>query len=234
MGLLDGTIPSNEILGITADSVFMNEVFANWNALKGRTTLLISLYERLAGNFFPIHSGRSHSAFQRTLDILLRFYPVGRRDICTSTACHRTSFGFGLLWNHENLDRNTHDNIHRFFAGTHTKLLKHVVRMGTYGMCLDNELRPLLMSENLERLRSVPILFISGTDNEVFKPESTLRDYELLRRRFGEENYRRFLPEGYGHLDPIVGKNSAQDVYWRVFEHLQSCSKRYIASKISQ
>ena len=234
MGLLDGTIPSNEILGITANSVFMNEVFAYWNALKGRTTLLISLYERLAGKFFPIHSSRSDSAFQRILDILLRFYPVGRRDICTSTTCHRTSFGFGLLWNHENLDHNTHDNIHRFFAGTHTKLLKHVVRMGTYGMCLDNKLRPLLTSENLERLRSVPILFISGTDNEVFKPESTLRDYEMLRRRFGEENYRRFLPEGYGHLDPIVGKSSAEDVYWRVFEHLQSCSKRYGAGKISQ
>jgi len=224
MGLLDGTIPRSQILGITANSVFMNEVFSYWNSVKGHTTLLIQLYEYLGGNFFPIASSTHDTPFQRLLDILLRFYPVSRRrDICTSTACHRASFGFGLLWNHENLDQQIHDNIHRFISGTHTKLLKHVVRMGTGGMCLDNSYHPLLTPKNLERLRGVPILFISGTENEVFTPESTLRDYELLRRRFGEEFYRRFLVEGYGHFDPIIGKHASRDVYWRIFEHLSWC-----------
>jgi hypothetical protein len=129
------------------------------------------------------------------------------------------------------LDQQTHDNIHRFIVGVHTKLLRHVVRAGTHGMCLDNFRRPLLTPENLERLRGLPILFISGTENEVFAPESTLRDYELLRRRFGEEPYRRFLVEGYGHFDPIIGKDAAEDVYWRVFEHLKWCLGRVGAEK---
>ncbi|KAI9654643.1 MAG: hypothetical protein M1821_005850 [Bathelium mastoideum] len=224
MGLLDGAIHSDQILGISANSVFMNQEFAYWNSLKGRTTALIKVYELLANDFFPMVG--DNKLFQRVLDGLLRFYPVSRRrDLCTSTACHRTSFGFGLLWNHENLNTQTHDNVHNFFAGTHTNLLKHVVRMGTRELCLNNDLQPLLTPSNLQRLQGVPILFISGTDNEVFDPESTLRDYEMLRRQFGEQLYRRFLVEGYGHLDPIVGKDAASDVYWKVLAHVEWASR---------
>ncbi|OQE08838.1 hypothetical protein PENVUL_c008G01117 [Penicillium vulpinum] len=226
MGLLDGTIQSSHLLGITANSVFMNQVFGYWNSLKGRTTLLIQFYELFAGNYFPIISNAKSALFERLLDILLRFYPVGHvRDICTSTACHRTSFAFGLLWNHENLDTNIHDNVHQFFAGTNTKIMKQVVRMGTRGVCMDNDLRPLMTAENLQRLQGLPILFVSGTDNQVFNPETTLKDYELLRRRFGERLYRRFLVDGYGHLDPIVGKDADKDVYWRICAHLRWCTE---------
>ncbi|CAI7568320.1 unnamed protein product [Penicillium glandicola] len=226
IGLLDGSIQSNHLLGVTANSVFMNQVFAYWNSVKGKTTLLIRFYELLAGNYFPIVSSAKSVLFHRLLDTLLRLYPVGdARDLCTSTACRRTSFAFGLLWNHENLDMDLHDNIHQFFAGTHTKFMKQVVRMGSRGICMDNDLRPLLTAENLQRLKGLPILFVSGMDNQVFNPESTLKDYELLRRKFGERLYRRFLVEGYGHLDPIVGKNAADDVYWRVFAHLRWCTK---------
>jgi hypothetical protein len=226
MGLLDGTIQSNHLLGATANSVFMNQVFGYWNSLKGRTTLLIQFYELLAGDYFPIVSGAKSVLFQRLLDTLLRFYPVGHaRDLCTSTACHRTSFAFGLLWNHKNLDMGLHENVHQFFAGAHTKFMKQVVRMGTRGICMDNGLCPLLTAENLQRLQGLPILFVSGMENQVFNPESTLKDYELLRRRFGERLYRRFLVEGYGHLDPIIGKDAVDDVYWRIFAHLRWCTK---------
>lgn len=224
MGILDGIIDSSQILGVTANAVFMNQVFGYWNSLKGRTTLLIRLYEFLAGDYFPISSSTDSPFIQRMLDLLLRLYPVGSpRDICRSTACRRTSFVFGLLWNHENLDLGIHENIHQFFTGTYTKLMEQVVRMGSRGVCLSNDLSPLLTNQSLQRLQGLPILFTSGTENQVFDPESTLKDYELLRRRFGEKYYRRFLIEGYGHLDPIIGKDAATDVYWKVFNHLKWC-----------
>jgi hypothetical protein len=224
MALLDGIIRRDQLLGVTANSVFMSQVFGYWNWFKGRTTLIIQLYETLFGSYFPVGSDQSNGLLQRVLDQILRFYPVGHsRDICTSTACHRTSFAFGLLWNHENLDVNIHGNIHKFFANIYTKIMKHLVRMGTKGVCLDNNFRPLLSSQSLQRLRGLPILFISGTDNQVFDPESTLKDYELLRRQFGEKYYRRFLAEGYGHLDTIIGKSAAEDTYWRMFAHMRWC-----------
>jgi hypothetical protein len=231
MGLLDGTIKRDQLLGVTANSVFMHQVLGYWNGVKGRTTLIIQLYEFLAGSCFPIASSPGDSFLQRILDQILRFYPVGHsRDVCTSTACHRTSFAFGLLWNHENLDVNIHDNVHQFFASTYTKMMKHLVRMGTKGVCLDNDLRPLLSGQSLQRLRGLPILFTSGTENQVFDPESTLKDYELLRRQFGEKYYRRFLAEGYGHLDPIVGKSAAEDTYWRMLAHMKWCMENDDAS----
>ncbi|KAJ0422037.1 FAD/NAD(P)-binding domain-containing protein [Aspergillus carlsbadensis] len=225
MALLDGTVESSQLLGVTANSVFMNQVFGYWNSIKAYSPILIRLYELLDGRYFPIAFSGSRNLFHHALDALLNFYPIPkRRDRCRSAACHRTSFSSGLLWNHENLNRHTHDNIDRFFAGTPTRLLEHVTRMGTYGGCLDKGLHPLITEKNLAHLRGLPILFVSGADNEVFDPETTLRDYELLRRRFGEKLYRRFLVEGYGHLDPILGKNADEDVYWRVLAHVEWCT----------
>ncbi|CEL07038.1 hypothetical protein ASPCAL10204 [Aspergillus calidoustus] len=230
MALLDGTLDSTQLLGVSANSVFMNQVFGYWNSIKAYSPILIRLYERLDGRYFPIGRSGRKRPFHHALDALYDFYPIPkRRDRCRSAACHRTSFSCGLLWNHENLNRQTHDNIDRFFAGTPTRLLEHVTRMGTHGGCLDNELHPLITEKNLLRLRGLPIPFISGADNEVFNPETTLGDYELLWRRFGEELYRRFLVEGYGHLDPIVGKAADADVYWRVWEHVKWCSKHAVS-----
>ncbi|KAL4947802.1 hypothetical protein BDW69DRAFT_177696 [Aspergillus filifer] len=226
MALLTGTVKPAQILGITANSVFMNQVFPYWNAIKASSPALIRLYEFLDGPYFPTSFiGKKKDVFQHILDRLVALYPVPSRDRCTSSACHRTSFAFGLLWNHENLDRSIHDNIDRFFSGTYTKSLEHITRMGRKGMCLDNDLNGLLTEKNLQRLRGVPIMFISGSDNEVFLPEGTLKDYELLRRRFGEGMYRRFVPEGYGHLDTIVGKSADEDVWWKTEAHLEWCSQ---------
>ncbi|KKK14322.1 hypothetical protein ARAM_000785 [Aspergillus rambellii] len=226
MALLSGTVAPAQLLGMTGNSVFMNQVFGYWNSVKAYSPRLIRLYEFLDGPYFPIAFHGKKGLFQLCLDFILRLYPVSYpRDLCTSAACRRTSFAFGLLWNHENLDRSTHDNIDKFFTGCPTKILDHIVRMGSRGRCLDNELRPLLTPDNIQRLKGLPILLMSGTDNEVFDPDSTLRDYELLRRQFGESLYRRFLVRGYGHLDPVVGKSAADDVYWRVFDHLKWCEE---------
>ena len=44
-GLLDGTIPRSLILGMSSSAVVMSACFGYWNALKGKTTLLIQLYQ---------------------------------------------------------------------------------------------------------------------------------------------------------------------------------------------
>lgn len=232
MGLLDGSIQSSQILGITANSVFIKQIFPFWNAVKASSTLLIQLYEFLDGPYFPVSflptskdkdvKRKKKDILQRALDIILSFYPVPHaRDLCTSSTCHRTSFAFGLLWNHRNLSPELHNNIDRFFTGTYTKLLSHVVRTGSRGGCLEYKQALPGTKLDLEHLRGVPILFMSGSENQVFSPESTLRDYEMLRREFGEGLYRRFLVEGYGHLDTIVGDRAGEDVFWRVKGHLE-------------
>ena len=157
----------------------------------------------------------------------MRFYPVdSRKELCTSTACHRMSFCFGRAWNHENIDAATHDMIHEFMGEIHVNVLKHVTKMGTMNSPLDNEYNSLLTDENLERLRGLPILFLSGSDNVVYDPVSTLKDYELLRRRFGESLYQRYVYQGRGQLDGWIGKDAKETLFWRIGEHLDWCSAR--------
>jgi hypothetical protein len=55
----------------------------------------------------------------------------------------------------------------------------------------------------MTRLRGIPILFFSGSENAVFDPQSTDISYTRLRDTFGEEWYGRVVFEGRGHLDCV-------------------------------
>lgn len=72
---------------------------------------------------------------------------------------------------------------------------------------------------HLDRLQ-LPILFISGAQNECYLPESTRRTYQQLVDRFGPERYSRLVIPGYGHIDCMFGKNAAMDVYPAILAHL--------------
>ena len=97
MGLLDGTIPTQNIIGITCSNVFMNPKFATVNALKaGLPISLSTIYEKVAGQWFSCSSEKDDSFVQKLLNQALRFYPVGSRtEICNSVVCHRSELVFG-------------------------------------------------------------------------------------------------------------------------------------------
>lgn len=244
MGLLDGTLPSRWIQGLTASQIFFTQQFSPDNALKARTSLLSSTYkvsltfwsaliipltastlQLLGGSWFPITSTpHDPSILQRLFDQLLRFYPVGpAAERCTSTVCHRCSLVFGRLWNHANLTHATHAHLVSFFGGIHMNTLAHLMRTGNACHSLDNAGNDLVTEENLARLRGVPIQFISGGSNAVYTPVSTSMGYDMLRERFGTALYKRVVVGGYGHLDTWMGKRSQEDVYPIVREHVEWC-----------
>jgi predicted esterase len=71
--------------------------------------------------------------------------------------------------------------------------LENLMHAGNTKDVYDNEGVSLMSESNLARLKSVPILFIHGTMNAVFDPESTEMSYNILRDAFdGDlENYER-------------------------------------------
>jgi hypothetical protein len=97
MGLLDGTIPAQNIQGITCSNVFMNPNFATVNRIKAAFPVsLATVYETLAGPWLSCISEKEDPFVQRILDQVLRFYPVGsRKEICNSVVCHRSELVFG-------------------------------------------------------------------------------------------------------------------------------------------
>lgn len=93
-GLLDGTIPSSWIKGLTCSQVFMNLKLPAINAAKVSINA-IGLYKLLAGNWLSCNSSPSDTLIQRILNQLLRLYPTSASEMCNSVACHRISLVFG-------------------------------------------------------------------------------------------------------------------------------------------
>lgn len=234
-GLLDGTIPSSWIRGVTCSQTFMNPIWNVSNMIKAKAGPIPAdkLYNLVAGSWFSCSTSRDDSLVQRLLNQALRFMPDRRREICNSASCHRITLTFGRCWNHHNLNEATHRQIDQFFGGVNMRLLRLLEKMGTEGHVMGNAplTKRLTTRENIERLRGVPFLLFVGADNAVLSPEATERTYETLCDHFGTahgdgagvngeggrdgpgvEYHRRVVP-GYGHLDCWMGRNAWKDVY---------------------
>lgn len=94
-------------------------------------------------------------------------------------------------------------------------LLHLLMQMGWRGFVTTNGplFKDLTADSNLRRLKGIPIMFFSGSDNKVLSPESTEKSYCVMRDRFGSGNYSRHVIQGYGHLDCWMGREAYKDVY---------------------
>ena len=139
-GLLDGTIPSSWVAGISASQVLLHPVLGRVNSIKAHFPIPIpGLYNLLSGPWYPCSTPEDPSFVQKALDQLLRFYPVGSAsELCRSPSCHRGSLAFGRMWNHSNFNAATHDNIHQFFGGTSIRSMNHILAMGRAKRILKN------------------------------------------------------------------------------------------------
>lgn len=225
-GLLDGTIPADWILGITASQVFMNPVWSKLNRAKvlAGPVQLDRAYELVFGSWFSCGTGPNDEVLQRCLNQLLRFLPEERKEICNSASCHRISLIFSRCWNHVNLNEATHRQIDRFFGGVSMTQLRLLMRQGYEGHVMTNAptFERLTTPENIERLRGLPVMLFVGRDNAVLTPEATERSYEALCDAFGSHagqgpeagvQYRRRVVPGYGHLDCWIGRCAWKDVF---------------------
>ncbi|KUJ19631.1 FAD/NAD(P)-binding domain-containing protein [Mollisia scopiformis] len=216
-GLLDGTIPSKWIKGISSSQVLMNPIWSPLNMAKvlAGPIPIDKLYRIIGGNWFSCSSTRDDSYFQQLINQLLRFYPDSREEICNNVSCHRCSLVFGRLWNHRNLNEATHRQINRFFGGVNMTLLHLLMQMGYRGYVTTNGplFSELTTETNIKRLKGIPVMLFSGSDNKVLTPESTDKTYSVLRDTFGCKGYSRHVIQGYGHLDCWMGRKSYVDVF---------------------
>ncbi|UKZ47827.1 hypothetical protein TrVGV298_002059 [Trichoderma virens] len=223
-GLLDGTIPSKWILGITCSQVFMNPIWNTMNMIKARLPLgLDKIYYSVLGNWLDCSTSTADSLAQQTLNQLLRFWPGTRKEMCKNAACHRATLLFGRCWNHHNLNEETHRNMDRFFGGGSMNMMNSLKRMGSRGYVSSNapEYIEFNEPEHIERLRGIPIMSFIGQESGVISPRATEKTYERLIDAFGISaglpgggiQYRRRVVPGYGHLDCWMGRNAWRDVY---------------------
>lgn len=66
--------------------------------------------------------------------------------------------------------------------------LQHLMSMGVVGNAQNNAGETLVTTENLVRLRGVPIFFFSGLENAIYSPELTDISYNALLGHFGRRS----------------------------------------------
>ncbi|ORY71697.1 glucose-methanol-choline oxidoreductase [Pseudomassariella vexata] len=224
-GLLDGTIPTDWISGVTCSQVFMNPMWNTMNLIKAMAAPvpLDRAYKAVAGSWFSCSTGPDDSFVQKAFNEMLRFMPDERKELCNNASCHRTALVFGRCWNHHNLNEATHRQIDRFFGGVNMTLLHLLMKQGVEGGVMSNTplCERLDTRENILRLRGIPFLLFVGRDNAVLSPASTEKTYEKLCDAFGTRDlhdgeglqYKRRVVPDYGHLDCWMGRNAWKDVY---------------------
>jgi cholesterol oxidase len=157
---------------------------------------------------------------ERLYDLALRLLAPGGPEGCSSPVCHRITFLYSRLYQHEQLNQATHDVLHEMFGVASIGAFEHLARMVRAGHVVTREGQDLYLP-HLERL-ALPLAFIHGAENECFLPESTEIAYRWLQQRHGSRFYRREVISGYGHLDCMIGKNASQDVYPLIAHHLEA------------
>ena len=157
--------------------------------------------------------------YEKLYDKALSLYPMEAEERCNNATCHRITFMYSNLYEHDQLNTATHEALHEMFGIANVTSFEHLARLVREGHLVGADGGDVYMP-HLERL-AIPIAFIHGAENACFLPESTRLTYTALREKNGSNLYSRHVIPGYGHIDCIYGKDAAKDVYPFMLQHLE-------------
>ena len=159
------------------------------------------------------------SWFESLYDKALALYPSGDEP-CDRPFCRRVMFMYGEVYDHDQLNEETHDHLHEAFGVANMTTFDQITRTLREGHVVSDEGDDIYL-EGTEGLK-VPIDFIHGEHNRLFLPEGSRLTYEWLREANGPDLYSRTVIPGYAHMDCFIGKDAARDVYPVITELLDT------------
>jgi len=222
MSLFAGRLP--DIASVTCNSVALTPRVSTWSRMKlvyGPPVFQYLLGLDLLDPRFA-HSPR----FTRDW-VLGRAVDLAHRE-CRLSACHMLSFMWGsghpAMYEHDNLLPETHERMADICSACGTYYYRHVgkmVRAGHAVKCDPGDPRHRdLPDDYLTNAAEVDtaILLLTGDRNRVFT-DSNIVCHETIAKRMPGPCELEILP-GYGHLDPIIGKNAHLDVFPLIAEFI--------------
>lgn len=149
-----------------------------------------------------------------------------RRE-CDDPVCALANYMYGtgpdVLWRHANLDPHTHHWTSREFGWAPVKFLKQIGASVRAGHLVPVDGLPALPASFVADPARIdaPWTFVAGSRNRLFTAESQVRTHAWFdERQPGRHALRVF--DGYGHLDLLFGRDSAQVVHPHLVAALQS------------
>jgi pimeloyl-ACP methyl ester carboxylesterase len=151
---------------------------------------------------------------------------------CDVRSCHMVSFMWGSgrpgMYDHSSLDEVSHQRTADIYGAVDVNYYRHMLAMVKAGHAVQydrNDPRHAVLPAdyltNAERIRT-PVLFLTGDRNRVFT-DSNVVCHKVLSERAPGLHELEILP-GYGHQDPIMGKNAYRDVFPQVIAFLKKHS----------
>jgi cholesterol oxidase len=158
--------------------------------------------------------------WQRLYDDALRLLPQRADERCESEVCRRIQFVYGLPFVHARLDEATHDALHEIYGAASIVALEdwaamvrkgHVPNLGSGWWPFWRPRR----KANLARL-AIPIHYLHGENDRTLFARSTEKTMTMLAKANGAALYTRDLLAGWGHIDPLIGRDAAREVYPKI------------------
>eukprot|EP00163_Fabomonas_tropica_P020545 TRINITY_DN36408_c0_g1_i1.p1 TRINITY_DN36408_c0_g1~~TRINITY_DN36408_c0_g1_i1.p1 ORF type:complete len:1346 (+),score=395.84 TRINITY_DN36408_c0_g1_i1:227-4264(+) len=150
--------------------------------------------------------------FHEVLDFLTKVeIHLPKEDQCDSTTCHRLTYLWGLIWEHGNLNDETHTYQHELFGFACINMFRHLATVVRKGHAVDHHGDDVYMkgAKNMD----LPTLLIGGAKNRTWLPSGLEKTYAWLTQDNGFKDIHLKLIDGYGHNDASLGKNAMVDVF---------------------
>ncbi|GAB1822632.1 alpha/beta hydrolase [Herbidospora sp. RD11066] len=214
-GLVDG------ISSVTSNSVALSVNVPTWSRVK--LEFGPGLFDYIAG--VPFLDPRFGNAPVMTRGWMIsKMVSLFHRE-CDEPACHMISFMWGSgnpgLWSHEMIAEETHKRVADLFGSSGVHYYRHMRKMARAGHAVRHDDRFRELPEDYLKAAAeidVPVLFLTGDRNHVFT-DSNIVCHDAMSKQNPGLHELRILP-GYGHVDPIIGKNAHRDVFPHILEFI--------------
>ncbi len=220
MSLAAGLIPG--LAGVVAHGVFLTP----------KVTWTVRLRSHLGGEL--LRSRFTHVPVDiKKVGLRSRYTPIfGLASLgadCPDPTCqmlHNSAWATGAsLFEHDKLDKRTHDRLSELFGSVPTWILPHMRRNELAHSVMrwnNRDRRYARLPENaLESAHRIdtPVLLMSGSKNKIWQDSNRLC-HDLLSRRQPQLDVRYTEIPGYGHMDAFIGRGAALDVFGRIIDFL--------------
>ena len=146
----------------------------------------------------------------RTLDFVMRLYPT-RYQESASPVVRRIQFMYGDVIKLDKLNQATFEMIPAMFGVANLSTFLHLARIMRAGHAVGSEGDETYLP-HADRL-AMPIAFLHGEENNLFRPEGSAETMRVLAERNGASWYTRHVIPDYAHMDCFIGKDAHRDVY---------------------
>ncbi|HEU5157848.1 MAG TPA: alpha/beta fold hydrolase [Streptosporangiaceae bacterium] len=228
MSLFGGAV--RDITSVVSNSVALTPRVPAWSRVKLLTGP--ALLDYVVG--LPFVDPRFSTARPLTRGWLLARLVSLFHPECDVRSCHMVSFMWGsgrpAMYDHASLDPVSHERTADIYGACDVNYYRHMRKMVRAGRAVrykpGDPRHACLPADYLEHAADIrtPVLFMTGDKNKVFR-DSNVVCHKVLSEMVPGRHELAILP-GYGHQDPIMGKNAYRDVFPQMIAFIKRQGQR--------